>query len=219
MRSFLLLSALASVAFSASIPGLPACAGSCVGTSFGSCSTLDVKCICSDSSLLSGLACCVSTSCNAADQNGTRSTTTPLPPQPSHPIPTNAPSAATINFANSLCQGYGVTNLPQSATCASTSSGAAASSTTAAAVAAASGSSSANSTISIPASLSSAFVSASAAASHASSSAVAAASSASRAASSTAASAASQTSSGAVATNVAGGMGAGLVLAGLIAAL
>lgn len=47
--------------------GLPACAGSCV-TTFGSCGNLDVKCICSSTNLIAGLACCVSTACNAADQ-------------------------------------------------------------------------------------------------------------------------------------------------------
>lgn len=60
--------ALLSTLAAAQIPGLPTCATSCVGTSFGSCGSLDVKCICSNTELLSGLACCVSTSCDAADQ-------------------------------------------------------------------------------------------------------------------------------------------------------
>lgn len=50
------------------IQGLPTCAASCVGNSFGNCGTLDVKCICSDTALISGLACCVSTACSPADQ-------------------------------------------------------------------------------------------------------------------------------------------------------
>ena len=62
--------ALLSTLAVAQIPGLPSCATSCVGTSFGSCGNLDVKCICSNTELLSGLACCVSTACDAADQEG-----------------------------------------------------------------------------------------------------------------------------------------------------
>ena len=60
--------ALLSTLAAAQIPGLPTCATSCVGNSFGSCGSLDVKCICSNTELLSGLACCVSTACDAADQ-------------------------------------------------------------------------------------------------------------------------------------------------------
>lgn len=63
-----LLVTFASAALSASIPGLPTCAGNCLGNSFGSCTQLDVKCICSDTSLIQNLACCVSKACNAADQ-------------------------------------------------------------------------------------------------------------------------------------------------------
>jgi hypothetical protein len=59
-----LLSSLAA----AQIPGLPSCAATCVGTSFGDCGSLDVKCICSSEGLLSGLSCCVSTACNEDDQ-------------------------------------------------------------------------------------------------------------------------------------------------------
>lgn len=59
---------------SAGVPGLPSCASSCVGTSFGNCGALDVQCICSDSSLIASLACCVSKSCDAAGQAGERAT-------------------------------------------------------------------------------------------------------------------------------------------------
>ncbi|KAF2769265.1 hypothetical protein EJ03DRAFT_97777 [Teratosphaeria nubilosa] len=91
-----LLAALASVVCSADVPGLPSCAASCV-TNFGSCNQLDVKCICSSKNLIADLACCVSKTCDATDQQ------------------------STITFANALCQGQGVNDLPQTATCASTS--------------------------------------------------------------------------------------------------
>jgi len=65
-----LVAAFASTVFGAGTSGLPACAQGCIGTSFGSCGSLDVKCICSDTSLIQGLACCVSTSCDQADQEG-----------------------------------------------------------------------------------------------------------------------------------------------------
>nr|POE82733.1 gpi anchored cfem domain protein c [Quercus suber] len=103
----------------ASAAGLPSCASSCV-TSFGSCGEFDVKCICSSTTLIAGLACCVSTSCGTADQE------------------------ETIKFANALCAGQGVNDLPQSATCAAgasvtTPTGSAVSSVQAAVSAAATG--------------------------------------------------------------------------------
>ena len=68
MRTFTLAVALsAATALAGSIPGLPACASNCV-TSFGSCNSLDVKCICSSTDLISNLSCCVAQNCDAADQ-------------------------------------------------------------------------------------------------------------------------------------------------------
>jgi len=60
--------ALVATLAGAQLQGLPSCSKSCVGTSFGGCGTLDVKCICSNKSLIDGLACCVSTACDTADQ-------------------------------------------------------------------------------------------------------------------------------------------------------
>jgi hypothetical protein len=69
MHAFTLTAvALLSTLAAAQIPGLPSCAAGCVGSSFGSCSSLDVKCICSSTELLSGLSCCVSTACSVEDQ-------------------------------------------------------------------------------------------------------------------------------------------------------
>lgn len=64
------LAALITISAAASIPGLPSCAGSCVGTDFGGCGSLNVQCICSNTALISSLACCVSTACDQADQEG-----------------------------------------------------------------------------------------------------------------------------------------------------
>ncbi|KAM0721897.1 hypothetical protein Q7P37_002822 [Cladosporium fusiforme] len=91
-----LLSSLAA----AHIPGLPNCAANCVGDSFGSCGALDVKCICSNTELLTGLSCCVSKACNKEDQD------------------------KTLQFAGSLCggEGGGTNNLPTAATCADSAS-------------------------------------------------------------------------------------------------
>ncbi|GAB7345399.1 hypothetical protein MBLNU457_3740t1 [Dothideomycetes sp. NU457] len=93
---FILVSilALAAAASAANIPGLPSCAGSCVSTDFGGCGSLNVTCICSNGPLIANLACCVSKVCDQADQD------------------------STIKFADALCQGNGVTNLPTAATCA-----------------------------------------------------------------------------------------------------
>ncbi|KAF4555272.1 CFEM domain-containing protein 2 [Elsinoe fawcettii] len=97
MRSFTLavLAFATAVAAQANIPGLPPCAGTCVTSDFGGCGPLNITCICANKPLIDGLACCVSTACDAPQQS------------------------SVISFANALCGGNGVTDLPQSATCAS----------------------------------------------------------------------------------------------------
>ncbi|KAK1071206.1 hypothetical protein LTR74_003587 [Friedmanniomyces endolithicus] len=175
-----LVAALASVVVSVSIPGLPACAGNCV-TSFGNCAQLAVACICSDTTLLANLACCVGSNCDAADQN------------------------TTITFADALCAGQSVTNLPMAATCAP---GAA---STPLGTASSSGSStvgSSSATTSAPASTSSASTASGSAASAASSAAT------------TSAPAAASTSKSAGEMGYGVGVaGLGLVFAGIVAAL
>ncbi|GAM90670.1 hypothetical protein ANO11243_087150 [Dothideomycetidae sp. 11243] len=97
MRSALLtVLALGSAALvqAGGIDGLPQCTNKCISNDFGGCGTLDVKCICANKPFIAGLACCISVACDAADQ------------------------AATIQFADSLCSGQGVTDLPTAATCA-----------------------------------------------------------------------------------------------------
>ncbi|KAL2202467.1 hypothetical protein CC79DRAFT_1151971 [Sarocladium strictum] len=52
---------------------LPTCANSCVqeqtsGNEVDGCSSLDIKCICSNSSFLDDIACCLAESCSEADQ-------------------------------------------------------------------------------------------------------------------------------------------------------
>lgn len=51
--------------------GIPSCANSCIG-SFGKCGGFDAQCICTDKSLIANLACCVSVSCDKADQDSER---------------------------------------------------------------------------------------------------------------------------------------------------
>ncbi|QIX00435.1 hypothetical protein AMS68_005952 [Peltaster fructicola] len=88
---------IASIAFLATTvlaDSLPTCAQSCV-TNYNGCSQFDVACICGSSAWIQGLACCVSKVCSADDQQ------------------------ATINYANTICAGVGITNLPQTASCAS----------------------------------------------------------------------------------------------------
>ncbi|KXL48641.1 hypothetical protein M433DRAFT_148660 [Acidomyces richmondensis BFW] len=191
------VAAFASAAFSLSIPGLPPCAQNCV-TSFGSCNQLDVKCICSDTSLIANLACCVGKVCDAADQN------------------------ATITFADSLCAGQGVSDLPKAATCApGATAGTLAS---ASATASSSATSGMTSTGTMSSTTTTTGSSASAASSSALSSASSSVSSALSAASSSASSAAASSSSSAAAAmpvNVPwmGSTGLGLVFAGIAAAL
>ncbi|KAI1938384.1 hypothetical protein LOZ12_003457 [Ophidiomyces ophidiicola] len=78
---------------SAQFPGLPACAQDCATNSIPKNCGIDVKCICSATSFLDAITCCVAQKCSTSEQE------------------------ATIKFANGICGTAGVTNLPQSAVC------------------------------------------------------------------------------------------------------
>ncbi|KAJ0420660.1 hypothetical protein BJY00DRAFT_283789, partial [Aspergillus carlsbadensis] len=90
--------ALATCLSSVSAQGmsdLPACAQDCaMGSIPDECSGINIACICGTESFIADMACCVGKSCEPDDQ------------------------AAALDFANGLCEGAGITNLPQSATCA-----------------------------------------------------------------------------------------------------
>ncbi|KAL4951208.1 hypothetical protein BDW69DRAFT_196666 [Aspergillus filifer] len=58
------------------------------------CGLIDVECICASRSFIEDIACCVSTACEQQDQE------------------------ATLDFANGICGGAGISDLPQTATCA-----------------------------------------------------------------------------------------------------
>ncbi|CBF81254.1 hypothetical protein AN5762.2 [Aspergillus nidulans FGSC A4] len=119
MKSHLLALILAvclSSVIAQSLPGLPDCAQDCANGAIPSkCSPVDVECICATRSFIDDMACCVGKSCNVDDQKKL----------------TSIVSQAALDFANGICGGAGVSDLPQSATCASdaTSTTATASST------------------------------------------------------------------------------------------
>ncbi|EGP86250.1 unnamed protein product [Zymoseptoria tritici ST99CH_1A5] len=99
----LALGFLASTALAQGTQGLPPCAAECVNEKqngqqgYGGCTSLDIKCICTQGSFIADLACCVSTKCDAAGQE------------------------ATIQFANAICGSEDAASaLPTTATCAST---------------------------------------------------------------------------------------------------
>ncbi|KAL4821618.1 hypothetical protein BDW67DRAFT_149120 [Aspergillus spinulosporus] len=98
MKSHLLALILAvclSSVIAQSLPGLPDCAQDCANGAIPSkCSPVDVECICATRSFIDDMACCVGKSCNADDQK------------------------TALDFANGICGGAGVSDLPQSATCA-----------------------------------------------------------------------------------------------------
>jgi len=80
--------------------GVPTCGQSCLtkyisGGNIAGCSSLNVACICSNQSFLSDVACCLSVSCDAADQQ------------------------IATNFADNLCKANGVT-VPTAVVCTST---------------------------------------------------------------------------------------------------
>ncbi|KAL5333765.1 hypothetical protein BJX70DRAFT_391947 [Aspergillus crustosus] len=87
-----------SSAFAQGMPGLPDCAQECAtGSIPKECSLIDVGCICGSRSFVDEMACCVGKSCAAKDQT------------------------AALDFANGICGGAGITDLPRSATCVSDS--------------------------------------------------------------------------------------------------
>ncbi|KAI1351141.1 hypothetical protein F5Y01DRAFT_283529 [Xylaria sp. FL0043] len=94
--------ALASAVVAQDLGALPDCAKNCLaqyttGNQIGDCERLDAKCICASDTFISGIACCLAGVCDAADQQ------------------------AAVNFARSFCGTVGVTDLPQSVTCATAS--------------------------------------------------------------------------------------------------
>ncbi|KAG4031588.1 hypothetical protein MFRU_009g03490 [Monilinia fructicola] len=83
--------------------GLPTCAQSCVtqytsGSQIAGCANLDIACICSNDSFLSGIACCLAAACEAADEQ------------------------IAVAYAQNLCKTSGVTDLPSVVSCAATAS-------------------------------------------------------------------------------------------------
>ncbi|KAM0258366.1 hypothetical protein ACHAQJ_003841 [Trichoderma viride] len=70
-------SSILSLAFVATLAaaqaGIPSCATGCVtkfttGSSIAGCQQLDIACICKNSDFLDGIACCLTTACDAASQ-------------------------------------------------------------------------------------------------------------------------------------------------------
>ncbi|KAI7159090.1 hypothetical protein KC349_g4413 [Hortaea werneckii] len=205
--AFAVLAFTGAVLAQVDISNLPSCAYGCV-TNLGGCNQLDITCICSDTELISGLACCVSKECDPEDQD------------------------KTIQFAQNLCGGEGVDNLPTSATCASTASSTASSTGTRTGTAAgaagttdastgmmATGSGSMTMTAtSMSERATGTAADASASSSEATGGSSTASDAASTGSSSASASAAEQTDN-AGARNAEGGLGLGMLVAGLVAAL
>ncbi|CZR50689.1 uncharacterized protein PAC_00563 [Phialocephala subalpina] len=91
----------ANLVSSQTFNGLPSCATSCLtnyesSSSIAGCNSIDIACICSNTSFLSGIACCLAAQCSAADQQ------------------------AAVTYALNLCKANQVTNLPTAVSCTST---------------------------------------------------------------------------------------------------
>lgn len=81
------------------LEGLPDCAKDCAtGSIPKQCQAIDIACICADKSFINNISCCVANKCSKDQQD------------------------AVIKFANQICGGAGVNDLPKSASCASGSS-------------------------------------------------------------------------------------------------
>ncbi|KAI1365012.1 hypothetical protein F5Y08DRAFT_193456 [Xylaria arbuscula] len=102
MKLVTIFLALTSVVVAQDLGNLPNCAKNCLaeyttGDKIGDCGRLDAKCICASDSFISGIACCLAGVCNADEQE------------------------QAVEFARSFCSTQGVTDLPQSVTCATAS--------------------------------------------------------------------------------------------------
>ncbi|KAI8956341.1 hypothetical protein F4801DRAFT_12956 [Xylaria longipes] len=102
MKLAIVTLALASGVVAQDLGALPDCAKGCLaefttGSQIGDCARLDAKCICANNAFINGIACCLAGVCDADDQK------------------------KAVDFARSFCSTQGVTDLPQSVTCASTS--------------------------------------------------------------------------------------------------
>ncbi|KAF6815067.1 CFEM domain-containing protein [Colletotrichum musicola] len=96
MRFAAVAIALAGLA-GAQVSQLPACAQECVNkytttNAIAGCSQLDIKCICSNSGFLDGIACCLAAACPKADQD------------------------SAVKFAKDICTGAGV-SVPDQVVC------------------------------------------------------------------------------------------------------
>ncbi|CAI6053249.1 unnamed protein product [Clonostachys chloroleuca] len=117
--------ALAAGFASAQLEDVPECAKSCLvqyttGTQIANCAQLDIKCICSNTEFLDGIACCLDKDCDAAGKS------------------------AAVTFAKQICSTASVT-IPDQVVCksgSSTTSGSASASSSGSASASASGSAS-----------------------------------------------------------------------------
>ncbi|VUC27101.1 unnamed protein product [Clonostachys rosea] len=116
--------ALAAGFASAQLEDVPECAKSCLvqyttGTQIANCAQLDIKCICSNTQFLDGIACCLDKDCDAAGKS------------------------AAVTFAKQICSTADVT-IPDEVVCKSSSSTASGGSSSSSSSASASGSSSAS---------------------------------------------------------------------------
>ncbi|KAE8376819.1 hypothetical protein BDV26DRAFT_227655 [Aspergillus bertholletiae] len=96
-----MLTTYLSTVLAQGMDGLPDCAKDCAtGSIPKQCQTIDVSCICGDKSFINSISCCVANKCSKGQQD------------------------AVLKFANQLCSGVGITDLPKSASCAKGSSSA-----------------------------------------------------------------------------------------------
>ncbi|KAI0489552.1 hypothetical protein F4859DRAFT_509138 [Xylaria cf. heliscus] len=105
------LALVSSVVAQDGLGALPDCAKNCLaefttGNQIGDCARLDAKCICANDAFINGIACCLAGVCNADEQK------------------------QAVDYARSFCSTQGVTDLPQSVTCASASTSTSGSGTT-----------------------------------------------------------------------------------------
>ncbi|PGH28939.1 hypothetical protein GX50_08325 [[Emmonsia] crescens] len=90
------VASLLALASAQGLAGLPNCAKTCATSAIPQeCGLVDIKCICTATSFINAITCCVASSCSKEDQQ------------------------KTINFAKGICGTVGVTNIPDSAVCSS----------------------------------------------------------------------------------------------------
>ncbi|KAL9125823.1 MAG: hypothetical protein Q9217_005031 [Psora testacea] len=120
----LAFAALVSAQAGSSFGSLPKCAKPCAANLPTNCN-LDVRCICADSSFISGISCCVAKACSPSDVQKTLEVATQLCDTVNVEVPSAVPSTCAAASGTTATSGAGNTASSMATSAGSTASSAA----------------------------------------------------------------------------------------------